>query len=232
VSRRVHVPDLYPGRLTLPAAEAQHVRDVLRVVVGDALELFDANGGTAVGTVVAVSSTAVTVDVSAVVQAARSPVALTVAAAVPKGERADWMVEKLSELGVVRFVPLATARAVVLPAGRNKAQRWERIAVESAKQCRRPGVMAIDPVTPLAEVVRRGTAGWVLSTGPDAVPARRRAVPAELTVLVGPEGGWTPEELAACAAAGWAAVSLASTVLRVETAAVAAAAVVACSAVG
>ena len=202
---------------------------MLRLTVGDALELFDADGRTAAARVVAASSDGVDVDVSAVAVADRPAVALTVAAAVPKGDRADWMVEKLSELGVARFVPLAAARSVVLPGGRNKIDRWERIAVESAKQCRRPGVMVVDAVTSLADVLRAGT-GWVLSTGPDVMPAGRlvRDVAAELTVLVGPEGGWTADELAACAAAGWTAVGLGRTVLRVETAAVAVAAVVAC----
>ncbi len=152
----------------MPAAEAHHVRDVLRLAVGDELELFDAAGGTAVGRIVAVTVGVVAVEVSAVTLAERVGVSLTVAAAVPKGDRADWMVEKLSELGVARFVPLAAARSVVLPGGRNKVERWERLAVESAKQCRRAGVMAIDPVTPVAAVHRRGR-------GVGAVDRGRRA---------------------------------------------------------
>ncbi len=229
MARRVHVPDLRPGRIALPPAEAHHVRDVLRLAVGDDLDLFDAAGGTAIARIVAVTPGVVAVEVSAVTAAVRPAVALTVAAAVPKGDRADWMVEKLSELGVARLVPLAAARSVVLPAGRNKADRWDRIAVESAKQSRRPGVMAVDAVTPLAAVLGAGPPGWVLSTeGGDARPVGSVPVPETLTVLVGPEGGWTPDELAACAAAGWSAVRLTPTVLRVETAAVAVAAVVAC----
>ncbi len=224
---RVHVPHLHVGRLALPAAEAHHVRDVLRLAVGDPLELFDAAGGTAVGRIAAVTVGVVAVEVSAVAVADRPAVSLTVAAAVPKGDRADWMVEKLSELGVARFVPLAAARSVVLPGGRNKAERWERIAVESAKQCRRAGVMAVGPVTPVAAIIAAAT-GWVLSTEGAVQPVASVGVPAELTVLVGPEGGWSAEELAACAAAGWVAVGLTRTVLRVETAAVAVAAVVGC----
>ena len=227
MARRVHVPALHVGRLSLPADQAHHVRDVLRMAVGDDLELFDAAGGTAAGRVAVMASDGVAVDVAAVAAAARPAVSLTVAAAVPKGDRADWMVEKLSELGVARFVPLAAERSVVLPGGRNKAERWERLAVESAKQCRRAGVMVVDPVTPLAAVLG-GPAGWVLSTTGDASPVAAMAVPPELTVLVGPEGGWTAGESDRCAAAGWAAVSLGRTVLRVETAAVAVAAVVGC----
>ncbi len=224
MARRVHVPILSVGRLTLPSAEAHHVRDVLRLGVGDDLELFDAAGGTGSARIVSVTD-GVEVDVSAITIADRPAVELTVAAAVPKGDRADWMVEKLSELGVARFVPLAAARSVVVPGGRNKIERWERIAVEAAKQSRRPGVMAIDGVTPLADVVGRSR-GWILSTEGNTIPIGSVALPASLTVLVGPEGGWTADELASCAAAGWAAVRLGATVLRVETAAVAIAAVV------
>ena len=229
MARRVHVSSVTTGRLALPPTEAHHVRDVLRLTVGDDLELFDAAGASGAGRIVSTSADEVVVDVSAVAMAERSGVSLTVAAAVPKGDRADWMVEKLSELGVARFVPVVAERSVVVPAGRNKADRWERLAVESAKQCRRPGVMTIGPVTPVAELLRPGPAGWVLSTeGGEVWPVASLAVPAELTVLVGPEGGWTAGELAACRAAGWVAVRLTDTVLRVETAAVAVATVVAC----
>ncbi len=217
------------GRMALPDAESHHVRDVLRMGVGDALELFDDDGNTAPARIAIVVADGVAVDVSTVGAADRPAVALTVAAAVPKGDRADWMVEKLSELGVARFVPLAAARSVTLPGGRNKVERWERIAVEAAKQSRRAGVMIVDAVTPLATMLG-ASSGWVLSTGSDVVPASRLVadVGPTLTVLVGPEGGWTDEEMAACRSAGWAAVGLGRTVLRVETAAVAVAAVVAC----
>src|SRR5687767_15989799 len=78
----------------------------------------------------------------------------TIAAAVPKGDRADWMVEKLSELGVEEFIPLASARSVVLPEGRNKRERWVRIATEAAKQSRRGGVMRVGELTPVAEALK------------------------------------------------------------------------------
>ena len=77
----------------------------------------------------------------------------TVASAVPKGPRADWMVEKLSELGATAFVPLQTARSVAMPSGSGKLDRWSRLAAEAAKQCGRPGVMRIEPLTPVADVI-------------------------------------------------------------------------------
>jgi 16S rRNA (uracil1498-N3)-methyltransferase len=161
----------------------------------------------------------------------RSAVELTIASAVPKAARADWMIEKLSELGVARFIPLATARSVVHPEGKNKIERWERLAAESAKQSKRPGVMAIDPLTPLLTVLDRAGASRAayLSTGAGAVPAVAAFRPplTSILLLIGPEGGWSAEEQAGFDGRALTAVSLGATILRVETAAIAAAAVVA-----
>ena len=166
----------------------------------------------------------------------------------PKGDRADWMIEKLSELGVEEFVPLAAARSVVLPEGKGKRDRWVRIATEAAKQSRRAGVMRITELTSLAVALRRATGGttatdalpeapprqvWFLSTeSEDPTPIGRAVadLPTGVTVtaFVGPEGGWTAPEVEQFVSAGATAVRLTSTILRVETAAVTAAAIVAC----
>ena len=229
--RRVHVPIVLPGEQPLPAGEAHHLRDVLRVETGETVEVFDAAGRVGEAVVVSVSADAVAVRVDRVKQATDG-FCLTIAAAVPKGDRADWMVEKLSELGVARFVPLAADRSVVLPKGRGKAERWERIAVESAKQCRRTGVMTIDPLSTLTEVLQKPETCWALATGDDVRPMASFEMPlAALTLLVGPEGGWSPAETATFAERAVHGVALTRTILRVETAAVAAAAVALCATV-
>jgi 16S rRNA (uracil1498-N3)-methyltransferase len=217
--------------LALPLAEAHHVRDVLRLEVGSSLELFDDAGQTAIGIIKHLNPANVVVEIESINAAAGPSIRLTVASAVPKGDRADWMIEKLTELGVTRFIPLAAERSVVLPAGRNKIERWERTAIESAKQCRRPGVMSIAGLTPLDEVLKSSVSGWYLSTAGDAMPVRSaitQKLPSELTLFIGSEGGWTDGETARMNAAGLIGVSLTPTVLRVETAAVAAAAMVLC----
>src|SRR5678816_394715 len=115
-----------------------------------------------------------------------------------RGDRADWMVEKLSELGVLEFVPLAAARSVVLPERRGKRDRWLRIATEAAKQSRRAGVMRITELAPLDDaLVRAKAAGaaWFLSTEEEyATPigeAVGRTPPRNgITAFIGPEGGW------------------------------------------
>lgn len=234
VLRRVHVPRVYPGELILDANEARHLRDVLRLEAGATVEVFDDAGNVATGVLIATGRD-LAVNVTSLHHSSPKAFELIVAAAVPKGERADWMIEKLSELGVATFIPLAAARSVVLPEGKNKRERWMRIATEAAKQSRRSGVMRIGELTSLQDVIRSiGAAthqvGWYFSTGIDArsvitAVAKLQGV-RSIVALIGPEGGWTDDELAAFASAGVTAVRLTDTVLRVETAAVAAAAVI------
>lgn len=236
VLRRVHVSRLGPGELPIDPAQARHVRDVLRLEAGAAVEVFDDAGSIAPGELVFDGQQLrVRVDRETTVAPAPAGLEWTIAAAVPKGERADWMVEKLSELGTAEFVPLAAARSVVLPEGRNKRDRWARIATESAKQSRRAGVMRIGELTRVEGAITSvasssGRVGWYFSTAPDARPVGEAATalpPAgPITAFIGPEGGWTDEELSRFAAAGFTPVRLTGTVLRVETAAIAAAALI------
>jgi 16S rRNA (uracil1498-N3)-methyltransferase len=217
----------------LDASQARHAREVLRLPDGYPVEVFDDQGIVGTGVLVFEGPRDALVRVEQT--SAQKPAAIwSVASAVPKGERADWMVEKLSELGAAAFIPLIAARSVVLPEGRNKRERWIRIATESAKQSRRPGVMRIDELSPLEEVLKKihqRFQGICLSTGPIAVPIvsalEHRSPGGELILLVGPEGGWTEDELLECDRAGAVQVRLTSTILRVETAAIAAAAIVA-----
>jgi 16S rRNA (uracil1498-N3)-methyltransferase len=205
---------------------------VLRLTDGTNVEVFDDHG--AVGEAVLVLNSGDTfVRVNRVETVQRKVVELTIAAAVPKGDRADWMVEKLSELGVAEFIPLAAARSVVLPTGRSKHDRWLRIATEAAKQSRRAGVMRVIELMGLGEALGRcERAAWFLSTEVRGLPVRRAveqlSVGQRLTAFVGPEGGWAPQEVEQFLAAGATPLRLTSTILRVETAAVTTAALVAC----
>ncbi len=255
-TRRLFVPSLTPGRVVVDADEAHHARNVLRLEVGATVELFDATGQAASARVTSVEPQ-FACEVTEVRRA--SPrVQVHVASAVPKGDRADWMVEKLSELGVTSWTPLRTARSVVHPSGTGKLDRWKRIAVESAKQSRRAGVMEVRELADSGNLVF-GQA-FVLSTreGSKALGAmieaedREGEAPAEpmrmreseasvvahphgsagaspshqITLLIGPEGGWTDEELSSFASRGVVEASLTDTILRIETAAVVAAAIV------
>ncbi|MEO6436202.1 MAG: RsmE family RNA methyltransferase [Tepidisphaeraceae bacterium] len=227
--RRVHTPLLRPGEIELDAPAARHVRSVLRLTKGTAVEVFDDDGAVAAGKIIQLEP-AVVIRVTDITAVPRSR-EIVIASAVPKGERADWMIEKLSELGCSRFIPLATARSVVHPEGKNKRERWARIAVESAKQSRRRGVMRIDDLTPLKAAIEsaatEGTA-YYLTTEPGAESILdAAAAQVTLTLFIGPEGGWTEEELSFFARSNARGLTLTDTVLRVETAAVAAATVAA-----
>jgi 16S rRNA (uracil1498-N3)-methyltransferase len=227
--RRLLVPHLHLGLITLPPDQAHHARDVLRLDTRDDVELFTASGETATGQIAQVTPSEVVVEVKDISER-RAAFNLTLASAVPKAARADWMIEKLSELGVARFIPLSTARSVVHPEGKNKIDRWQRLAAEAAKQSRRPGVMQITPLTPLTDVLTTlsGHAAY-LSTASGCQPLSSILNPpsSSLTLFVGPEGGWTDAEIASFADRHLTPVTLGETILRVETAAMAAAAVVA-----
>lgn len=233
--RRLHIVDLRPGVLSLDAVQTRHARQVLRLVDGDEVELFDDGGRTAAAVIIGGSETDLSLRVESVREPGERGFTWRVAAAVPKGDRADWMVEKLSELGCSRFMPLIAERSVVTPKGTGKHDRWVRLATESAKQCRRPGVMQIDePVAldrAISDLAVAGEPAWFFDTGPTAIPARELLLnpqpPRDLTLFVGPEGGWSPGEVDRMLDARLTAVALTTTILRVETAAVAAGALVA-----
>jgi 16S rRNA (uracil1498-N3)-methyltransferase len=254
VPRRAHVKTVHRGRIELDAAEARHFRDVLRLTEGEEVELFDDAGKIGAGVIVECKPARVAVEIHAVREPDATGMALTIASAVPKGERADWMIEKLSELGVARFIPLNAARSVVLPEGKNKRDRWLRIAIESAKQSRRRGVMEIAELTRVTDLLESGLgvspehssgatnealrrdaqATFHLSTSPDATSIRAALAPPPraLTLLIGPEGGWSDDELALFARHDVKGLKLTDTILRVETAAITAAAVVATLSIG
>lgn len=218
----------------MPPDQAHHIRDVLRLRPGDAVDVFDGAGATGRATLTRVTAKTVTVEVGQVRPALAGWQSLTLAVALPKGPRADWMIEKLSELGVARLIPLQTERSVAQPAGKSKADRWHRIAIESAKQSGRLGVMAISPPTSLADLADTrakadaAPAAWLLSTEPGADSALNalRVGPPPSLLLIGPEGGWTDDELILLNQSAIKRVRLLQSVLRIETAAIAAAALV------
>jgi 16S rRNA (uracil1498-N3)-methyltransferase len=226
--RRFHTPRLVVGLNSLDARQGKHARDVLRLEEGTSVELFDDEGRTASGLLVfEKGKAAVRVENVQAGESARA-VVITVAAAIPKGERADWMVEKLSELGVSRFVPLAAERSVVVPEGTHKIERWQRIATESAKQSRRHGVMQIESITRLDDIVADSPAICLSTQNPAApLPEVIAELRDSIVLLIGPEGGWTNAELALCESAGVKFAKLTESILRTETAAVAAAAITA-----
>lgn len=214
------------GRARLDGDEARHLVKVLRARIGDGVTLFDGSGRSWPGRVAALGRQEVELETGEPREPLppRTP-AVTLAVALPKGERQKWLVEKLTELGVATLVPLLTRRGVAQPTSAAIA-RLERGVIEACKQCGRDRLMTIGEPATVAEVVAATPAAVGIVADPaggriDAVAWRTAA---EVVGLVGPEGGLAEDELAAAAAAGWPRVALAASVLRIETAAVALAA--------
>ena len=219
--RTLLVPSpLRAGDLLITGDEAHHARSVLRLTAGDHVRLADGAGASAEAVVQAVTKQGIMVLIQAPKVQEDGPAGLlTVAVAPPKGDRWGDLVRQLTELGVGAILPLATARGERLP---GNPERTARIAAEALKQCRRSHLPRLGPATDIPTLVHNGSALTVLDrSGLPAAPGTARPV----TLVIGPEGGFTSDELATLQAAGAATVRLASPVLRIETAALAAAAV-------
>ena len=226
--RRVFVEKLRSGLILLSSSESHHLRDVLRLGVGDPVELFDSTGHEAIGRIEIIERRGLSVQVTQMVLPAARPQCrrICVASAVPKGDRADWLVEKLSEIGVERWVPLRTARSVVHPEGTAKFDRWRRHAVEAAKQSQRVGVMTVDALTELDSFLAATPTGKVVLSTRSGIGPMSAALDGRQTLvwlMIGPEGGWTDDEVERMRSAGATEAALSSTVLRIETAAILAA---------
>jgi 16S rRNA (uracil1498-N3)-methyltransferase len=227
--RRFYCPDLSASRLTLDDEQGGHARRSLRLNVGDHVERFDGQGGLAAGRVAEVKKH-VSIEVVDRRQVDPPRPTIDLAVALPKGARADVLIEKASELGADRVIPLITERSVVEPRD-SKMRRFDRLCVESAKQCGREHLMRIDEPTPLANVLNRADhdlrliadaalAGEAVQELPNYPGQAGRVI-----VLIGPEGGWSEPERHAARAAGFAPWRLGPHVMRIETAALAALAI-------
>jgi 16S rRNA (uracil1498-N3)-methyltransferase len=220
MSERYYVNSpLGPGPLVLSGAEAYHLATVCRGRPGDVITLFCGDGTEFSASVVEVDKNRVVLDLQQRLTPHRElEFHLEIAAALPKGDRADFLIEKLTELGVARFVPLATARSVVRPR-LERLDRFRRAVIEASKQCGRNILMHIEPLIAWNEYICRPglPAGrWVVHPGGEA----RQNLVGDAAFAIGPEGGFTDEELAAAEAAGWRSLDLGPRILRVETAAV------------
>ncbi len=222
---RFIVSELDGDRITIVGREAHHAARVRRLRVGDAVELFDGRGAEATGTIAAITKDRIEVSLNERHASASQRTLLTIAAAIPKGDRADWMVEKLAELGANRLTPLITERSVVRPS-HAKLERWRRKCLETAKQCRSTVAMEVSApvcVSDLAEMIRDSVQMFVADPDPRWPPLLDCVVRHsnfETIAVIGPEGGLTHNELKLLHDAGGKPVRLTSTILRIETAAI------------
>ena len=228
---RVHVtgPLAAGSRVTIAGDAANHIARVLRLQPGAPLTLFDGSGGEHAARVEELRKGAVLVTVGERSAADReSPLALTLAQGVSRGERMDWVVQKATELGVSKLVPVLTERSVVkldAAQAQRKHRHWQGIAVAACEQSGRNRVPRIDAPLALPELLRAAAPQahrLLLSPAGTLRMQDLQAPSGELIVLIGPEGGLAESEQRAALAAGYVAVRLGPRVLRTETAAVAA----------
>lgn len=217
----------------LDGAEGRHAATVRRLAVGERLLLADGVGGVAACAVVGVRKEALDLEVLDVRQTAPASPRVTVVQALPKGERGELAVEMLTEAGVDEIVPWPAARCVPRwkdARGEKALARWRSTAREAGKQSRRAWLPTVTKAATTKEVCRRiEAADLALALHEEAaVPLSGMDVPktGEILLIVGPEGGIAPDEIAAFTAAGGVPVRLGASVLRTSTAGVAALAVV------
>lgn len=220
-------PEIVGTVVTLPEAAAHHATRVVRLAVGDALTLFNGEGGEYAATLVAIDRKAATVRVDAFDPVEReSPLAVTLAQAVAANDAMDYAIRKAVELGVASIAPLVTERSAPLPPGERADKRlahWRQIVIAACEQCGRNRVPHVAPARPLGEFLAawRG-AGITLAPDGAKLLAALAAPTGPLALLVGPEGGLGAREAGAAAARGFVPLRLGPRTLRTETAGVAA----------
>ncbi len=232
---RFHVPAAAPGaRVELPEHSAHHAREVLRLRPGAAVRVFDGAGAEFEAVLDEVSRRTVSARLGHPAQArAESPLRLVLAVSPLKGDRMEIVVQKATELGVTEIWPVVTDRtdAAARPALQGtRVERWERVASGAAEQCGRAVVPQIAPTTTLVGMMARSLDGQrvvLLETAGHPPLSSLPPPPAAcLLLLVGPAGGFEPAEAVRLTEGGFLAVSLGPRILRAETAAVAATAIV------
>ena len=229
MTRRRWIPDRVEGdRAFLLGPNANHLFRVLRVKIGQEFDVA-ANGALRSAKVVFASHDQVEFELGAEVESAALP-QITVYLSIFKFDRFEWALEKLTELGVGRVVPMIAQRSEehLAKAAAKRVERWRKIAHESSQQARRVAPPEIaDPVALKKAIETEQGSRIVLSEVEEATSlksALKDCVP-PLALAFGPEGGWSEQELELFNASGWKPASLGHTILRAETAAIAAVAV-------
>jgi 16S rRNA (uracil1498-N3)-methyltransferase len=212
----------------LASDEARHLREVLRLKVGDEAQVFDGEGKEFRAAVSQTRRESAELEIRDEIEAMRpeSPLELTLAVALLKGEKFDLVVQKGTELGVNQFIPLITRYADIRlrdeADATKRVARWQRIALEAAKQSGRAVVPEVMLPVPFGSIIHDDSC--LLFSERDGEPLNTDLKLQSMTAIIGSEGGWSDEELDQARAAGVRIATLGGRVLRAETAAIATAA--------
>lgn len=226
MSERCYAPEAAEAgqRLWLDEAEAHHLARVRRAREGDPVEVFDGRGAGFRAVVANLQGKRAEVELLELLPPRQAVLRITLYCAPPKGDRLEWLVEKATELGVARLVPVVTERTVVNPR-EARLDRLRRRVVEAAKQCGRFDLMAVDEPIGLGAVLEAAMGSFCLVAQPGGAHLAgigHLEAGSTAAILIGPEGGLTEAEVQAAEECRWRRVGLGSTILRIETAALAA----------
>ncbi len=228
MTRRRWIADQVSGnRAALTGAHADHLVRVLRARVGQEFDIV-ANGVVRRGVVVALADSLVDFELGEEIPAQPVTIQLTLLLSIFKFDRMEWAIEKCTELGVTRIIPVIARRtdSHLVAASAKRVERWRRMALQAAEQSRRASPPEIaDPVKLREGLMLPAELKIVLSEAEEQSQLRDMQPTGEVLLAIGPEGGWTEDELELLQKNGWLSASLGPTILRAETAAIAATAV-------
>ncbi|MDA9718567.1 16S rRNA (uracil(1498)-N(3))-methyltransferase [Planctomycetaceae bacterium] len=209
----------------LEGDEARHLARVMRAKTGDTVELFDGQGTSWTATVKAIQRNHVSLrlDQKQSETISNKPI-ITLAVALPKGDRQKWLIEKITELGTDSLVPLTTTRSVAEPTAA-AISRLQRGVIESCKQSGRNRLLEITQPQSLHNLLTTSSASLRILACPDGTPMQSILLKPidNILIAIGPEGGFTDEEIRTANGSGFTRMSLCQNILRIETAAIAAA---------
>jgi len=231
MTRRRWIADEVSGnRAALTGAHAGHLSRVLRARVGQEFDIV-ADGVLRRGRVLAIDDGRVQFELGEEIPAEPAAIQLTLLLAIFKFDRMEWAIEKCTELGVTRMIPVIARRTDthLAAAATKRAERWRRLAAQAAEQSRRTCPPEIADPLKLSDAVTNKAKLKIVMSEAEHQTELREIVPShedgEVLLAIGPEGGWTEDELDLFQKNGWLSASLGSTILRAETAAIAATAI-------
>jgi len=212
---------LAEGKVSITGEEARHIH-VFRLKQGDQVELFDEQGKEGLGTIENIGKDTILVDIQKIQKVRKTSINTTLATSIPKGKRFDLLIQKATELGADKIIPLITKRTIVKPR-ETKIERLKKVAIEAAKQSKRnisPEITEPITVDKLIEITSDYELKLIASPNADKTikEVLQSVKPQRIICMIGPEGGFTNEEIALAETNNFIPVSLGEEVLRTETA--------------
>lgn len=234
--RRFFLTQPLAAEMEITGTDAHHIGRVLRMKPGECLSLSDPQGQTGVARILRITPEKVMLALEEqAIRQTEPPVRLWLAQGLPKADKLEFIIQKAVELGAAGIIPVQTDNAVVRYDAQKshvKTQRWQKIAAEAAKQCGRQYIPAVTPIHSLTQVLDKldSKTLYIMPYENESAQTLEKILKEnqkqDIVLLIGPEGGFTPDEAALCRSRGVHTVTLGPRILRTETAALAALAII------